>query len=67
MIELKYFGHSTFLVDLGDKTILFDPFISPNPLASDIEIDKITTDFVLISHGHEDHVFDVERIVNTTC
>ena len=64
MIELKYFGHSTFLVDLGDKTILFDPFISPNPLASDIEIDKITTDFVLVSHGHEDHVFDVERIVN---
>ncbi|EPR65754.1 metal-dependent hydrolase [Cyclobacterium qasimii] len=64
MIELKYFGHSTFLVEIEGKSLLFDPFISPNSLASDINIDKITTDLVLVSHGHEDHVFDVERIVN---
>ncbi|MDO6436161.1 metal-dependent hydrolase [Cyclobacterium sp. 1_MG-2023] len=64
MIELKYFGHSTFLVEIGGKSLIFDPFISPNPLASDIEIDKIKTDYVLVSHGHEDHVFDVEKIVS---
>ncbi|MBI0397873.1 metal-dependent hydrolase [Cyclobacterium marinum] len=63
MIELKYFGHSTFLVTIGGKSLIFDPFISPNPLASNIEIDKIKTDYVLVSHGHEDHVFDVETIV----
>jgi len=46
MIELKYFGHSTFLVEIEGKSLLYDPFISPNSLASDIEIDKITADFV---------------------
>lgn len=64
MIKLRYFGQSTFLVEIEGKSLLFDPFISPNSLASDIEIDEITADFVLVSHGHEDHVFDVERIVN---
>jgi L-ascorbate metabolism protein UlaG (beta-lactamase superfamily) len=63
MIELKYFGHSTFLVGIAGKSLMFDPFISPNPLASDIEIDRIKADYVLVSHGHEDHVFDVEKIV----
>ncbi|GAB3022169.1 metal-dependent hydrolase [Cyclobacterium sediminis] len=63
MIELKYFGHSTFLVEIGGKSLIFDPFISPNSLASNIEIDKIKADYVLVSHGHEDHVFDVEKIV----
>ncbi|MDN3689997.1 metal-dependent hydrolase [Cyclobacterium jeungdonense] len=62
MIELKYFGHSTFLMRVNGKQILFDPFITPNSLAKDVAIEKINPDYILVTHGHEDHVADVERI-----
>jgi L-ascorbate metabolism protein UlaG (beta-lactamase superfamily) len=42
--------------------MLFDPFISGNPIAAGIDVDKINPDYMLISHGHEDHVGDAVRI-----
>ncbi|WP_073097461.1 metal-dependent hydrolase [Cyclobacterium lianum] len=66
MIELKYFGHSSFLARINGTEILFDPFISPNPLASAIDIDAIQPKYILITHGHEDHVADVERIAQNS-
>lgn len=66
MTEITYFGHSSFLVKVGDKKILFDPFISPNEKASHIDISDIRADYVLISHGHEDHVADAEKITKTS-
>ncbi len=57
-MEITYYGHSCFLVKLQEKSILFDPFISPNPLAKDININLIKPDYILISHGHEDHIAD---------
>ncbi|MGY6744170.1 MAG: metal-dependent hydrolase [Cecembia sp.] len=66
MIEITYFGHSSFLVKVGDKKILFDPFISPNEKASQIDISDIKADYVLISHGHEDHVADAEKITKAS-
>jgi len=62
MTEITYFGHSSFLVKIGDKNLVFDPFISPNNKASQIEVSKIKADYVLLSHGHEDHVADAETI-----
>lgn len=61
-MEITYYGHSCFLVTLNEVKILFDPFISPNPMASGIDVKGIQPDFILISHGHEDHVADVELI-----
>lgn len=61
-MEITYYGHSCFLVSLHGIKILFDPFISPNPLASGVDVKAIQPDFILISHGHEDHVADVEEI-----
>ncbi|WP_373523973.1 metal-dependent hydrolase [Aquiflexum sp.] len=65
MIELTYFGHSSYLVKVNQKSILFDPFISPNPKASNIDVASIKPDYVLISHGHEDHVADAESITKS--
>ncbi len=45
---------------------MFDPFISPNEQASGINVDEIPADYVLISHGHEDHVADAEAILKRT-
>ena len=65
-MKVTYLGHSCFLVDLDGTKILFDPFITPNPIVNRIDIDKIETDFILISHGHEDHIADVESIAKRT-
>ena len=63
-MKVTYLGHSCFLVEIKGKRLLFDPFISGNPLAKDIiEVDKIKTDYVLISHGHGDHCLDAEKII----
>lgn len=61
-MEVTYFGHSCFLVVMGDQKILFDPFITPNALASEIDISSIKPNYILVSHAHEDHTADVEVI-----
>lgn len=61
-MEITYFGHSAFMVKTAGKSILFDPFIRPNPLAKGIEISNIFPDYMLLSHGHDDHVADAPAI-----
>ena len=61
-MKLTYFGHSTFLLHTQNGTILFDPFISPNPKASQIDIAEINPSYILISHAHSDHIADVVTI-----
>ncbi|MDQ3393475.1 MAG: metal-dependent hydrolase [Bacteroidota bacterium] len=61
-MEITYYGHSCFLIIIDNKKILIDPFITPNPLARDIDVTKIQPDYIFLSHGHNDHVADVEMI-----
>lgn len=65
-MQIKYYGHSCFGIHIGDKKILFDPFIRPNPLAKDIDVDAIEADYILISHAHFDHTADVLEIAKRT-
>lgn len=59
---VKFLGHACFYFEWKDKKFIVDPFISPNSLASEIEIDSIQADYILITHGHVDHVADVDQI-----
>ena len=61
-MKLTYYGQSCFLVETGGKNLLFDPFISPNQLAAHIKIPDIKADYILVSHGHEDHTADCVEI-----
>lgn len=65
-MKFTYYGHSCFSVFAGGKNILFDPFISGNELAKDINIDEIKADYIFVSHGHFDHITDAVRIANNT-
>src|SRR5476651_1103048 len=65
-MKFTYYGHACFAVEAGGKTLLFDPFITPNPLAKKIDAGKIAADFVLVSHGHGDHLADVIDIAQRT-
>lgn len=66
MTKVNYFGQSCFLLEVDGTKILFDPFITPNPLAKDINVEKIDCDYILVSHGHEDHVADLVAIAKRT-
>jgi len=61
-MKCTFFGHSSFLLETEHHSLLFDPFISQNPLANNIDIDSINPDYILISHAHGDHIADVEHI-----
>jgi L-ascorbate metabolism protein UlaG (beta-lactamase superfamily) len=65
-MNITYYGHSCFAVEIKGKTILFDPFITPNELAKDIDIESIKPDFILISHGHSDHIADAVMIAKNS-
>ncbi|MGV3640982.1 MAG: metal-dependent hydrolase [Adhaeribacter sp.] len=59
-MEITYFGHSCFLVDLDGSRVLFDPFITYNALAASVDKEAIEADYILLSHAHQDHMADAE-------
>ena len=65
-MKITFYGHACFGIDIEGVKILIDPFITPNPLAKDIDVDSIEADYVLLSHGHEDHVADALSICQRT-
>jgi L-ascorbate metabolism protein UlaG (beta-lactamase superfamily) len=65
-MKFHYYGHSCFSLTANNKTILFDPFISGNPKVENIDIDNINCDYILLSHGHADHILDCVSIAKRT-
>ena len=65
-MNIKFLGHSCFSIEINEVTILIDPFISGNALASHIDISTLKADFILLTHAHQDHVLDVEVIAERT-
>ena len=66
-MNLTYYGHSCFAVVIKGKKLLFDPFITYNELANAIiDVDTIEADYILITHGHQDHIADCIRIATRT-
>lgn len=65
-MQFTYYGHSCFSIKVNGKYLLFDPFITGNELAKDIDINNIEADYILLSHGHSDHVADAEAIAKRT-
>ena len=65
-MKVTYYGHACFAVRLGNKTLLFDPFITGNEMAKSIDPKLIQADYILISHGHADHLGDAADIARRT-
>ncbi len=65
-MNITYYGHSCFGIEVNGKHLLFDPFITPNEMAKHIDIKSVKADYILISHGHEDHMADAEVIAKRT-
>ena len=67
-MKLTYYGHSCFSVETNDTILLFDPFVTYNELARQkgITADDLRADYILISHGHQDHVADAVSVAART-
>ena len=65
-MRFTYYGHSCFAVQIKGKKILFDPFITPNELAKNVNVNQIAADYIFLSHGHEDHIADCISIAERT-
>ncbi len=66
MAKLTYHGHSTFSIETDDGTALvIDSFFNDNPRFHG-SLDDIGADFILLTHGHYDHVADVIPLARQT-
>jgi L-ascorbate metabolism protein UlaG (beta-lactamase superfamily) len=63
--KLTWYGHSTLGLETGGYSLVVDPFFSGNPAAS-TTADSINPDFILVSHGHGDHIADTIPIARRT-
>jgi L-ascorbate metabolism protein UlaG (beta-lactamase superfamily) len=65
VIELTYHSHACFSIDVGGTKLLIDPFLSGNELA-DVTAEEVEADYILVSHGHGDHLGDTVAIAQRT-
>ncbi len=64
-IKLTWYGHAVFALNVGGTHILVDPFLTGNETAP-ISANKVAADYILITHGHGDHIGDTVAIAKRT-
>ena len=65
-MKITYLGHAALSIEVAGKQLIVDPFISPNPLAKEIDVEALEADYILITHAHQDHIVDVDSIAKRT-
>ncbi|MEF8773739.1 MAG: metal-dependent hydrolase [Halobacteriales archaeon] len=63
-MKVTWHGHSTWHVTVGETDLLIDPFFD-NP-KTEVDPSDLDPDYVLLTHGHADHVGDVDAYEGTT-
>jgi L-ascorbate metabolism protein UlaG (beta-lactamase superfamily) len=63
--KLTWFGHAAFGLETGGCQLLVDPFFTDNPAAT-VRAEDVTADFILVTHGHDDHLGDTLEISRRT-
>ncbi|HEU5118815.1 MAG TPA: metal-dependent hydrolase [Isosphaeraceae bacterium] len=63
--QVRWLGHACLEIETDGQTILIDPFLTDNPKAA-AKPEDLNPDFILISHGHGDHVGDSVAIAKRT-
>lgn len=60
-MKITYIGHSAFALDADGASVLIDPFISGNPVAT-MTPDQFSPQTIILTHAHNDHVGDTVAI-----
>jgi len=64
-INITWFGHNAWSIETAGHTLLVDPFLNDSPTAP-VKADAVKADFILLSHGHSDHLGDTVAIAKRT-
>lgn len=66
-MKITFYGQNCLGIQIKEKHILVDPFITGNDLAKDkVDVDSLKADYILLTHAHQDHTLDAERIAKRT-
>lgn len=65
MTKITWLGHNAWSIDTGEHKLLVDPFLNDSP-ASPVKAEDVEADYVLLSHGHGDHLGDTVAIAKRT-
>lgn len=65
MTQITWYGHATIGVETDGYKLLIDPYFSANPAAS-ATAEEVEADYILVSHGHGDHIGDTIDIARRT-
>jgi L-ascorbate metabolism protein UlaG (beta-lactamase superfamily) len=63
--ELTWLGHGTWQIETGGGALLLDPFLDDSPTAP-VKAKDVSADYILVSHGHFDHIADAAKIAIRT-
>ncbi len=63
--RVTFLGHGTFSVETAGKQIVIDPFFTGNPAAA-TSADEVSPEFIIVTHGHGDHMGDTVAIAKRT-
>jgi L-ascorbate metabolism protein UlaG (beta-lactamase superfamily) len=61
-MKIFFFGHAAFKLQIENFVLLIDPFFTGNPLTTTSADEQIGIDYILITHGHSDHLGDCLQI-----
>lgn len=65
-MNITFYGHACFGIEIAGKNIVVDPFITGNPKAAHLALEDVQADYILLTHAHQDHVLDVEALAERT-
>lgn len=65
-ISVTWHGHGTFSLDVNGTKVVIDPFFAGNNPAAKTAAQDVEADFILVTHGHGDHVADLVSIAKRT-
>ncbi|AYC29843.1 metal-dependent hydrolase [Paenisporosarcina cavernae] len=60
-MKVSFHGHAVVKIETGEFTLLIDPFINGNG-QTDLKVEDVKADYILLTHGHNDHVGDTVEI-----
>ena len=67
MLRVTWLGHSAIHLRIGERSVLFDPFLTGNPSYPEGALEKLgDIDLICLTHGHEDHLGDTVPIAKRT-
>jgi L-ascorbate metabolism protein UlaG (beta-lactamase superfamily) len=65
-ITITWHGHNTFTLDINGTRVVVDPFFADNNPIAKTRVGDVAADFILLTHGHEDHFADTIPLVEHT-